>query len=117
MSRVRLPQLFACAMSLGLLGCLGSSRPARFYTLAPLQIRDDAGSTATEAMLAIGPVEIPDSIDRPQIVSRTGANELVVAELDRWGSSLDREISGSLVATLRDRLASEKIAVVPWRSA
>jgi len=117
MSHVRLPPLFACAMSLGLAGCLGSSRPARFYTLAPLQIRDGPGSTATDATLAIGPVEIPDSIDRPQIVTRTGANELVVAEFDRWGSSLDREITGSLVSTLADLLGSQHVAVAPWRSA
>jgi len=117
MSHVRLPLLFACAMSLALAGCLGSSRPSRFYTLAPLHVRDGAGSTATDATLAIGPVEIPDYIYRQQIVTRTGANELVVGEFDRWGSSLDSEISGSLVATLRDRLASQQITVASWRSA
>jgi uncharacterized protein len=109
--------VLASAISLALAGCLGSSRPSRFYTLAPLQVRDGVGSTPTDAKLAVGPVEIPDSIDRPQIVTRTGANELVMAEFDRWGSALDSEISGSLVATLRDRLASQKVAVAPWRSA
>src|SRR6267378_3040726 len=109
MSHVRLQPLFACAMSLGLAGCLGSSRPARFYTLAPLQIRDGPGSTSTDATLAIGPVEIPDSIDRPQIVTRTGANELVVAEFDRWGSSLDREITASLVSQGRWELIAQGV--------
>jgi uncharacterized lipoprotein YmbA len=117
MTHIRLPPLFACAMSLALAGCLGSSRPSRFYTLAPLQIRNGQGGTPPDATLAIGPVEIPESIDRPQIVTRTGANELVVAEFDRWGGSLDSEISGALVATVRDRLASQQIAVAPWRSA
>jgi len=117
MTHVRLPPLLACAMSLALSGCLGSSRPSRFYTLAPLQIRNGQGGTPPDATLAIGPVEIPESIDRPQIVTRTGANELVVAEFDRWGGSLDSEISGALVATVRDRLASQQIAVAPWRSA
>ena len=117
MTHVHLPPLFACALSLALAGCLGSSRPSRFYTLAPLQIRNGQGGTPPDATLAIGPVEIPESIDRPQIVTRTGANELVVAEFDRWGGSLDSEISGALVATVRDRLASQQIAVAPWRSA
>jgi uncharacterized lipoprotein YmbA len=113
MGRARL--LFA--MSVPLAGCLGSSRPARFYTLAPLQVRDGPSPTSTDSSLAIGPVEIPDSIDRQQIVTRTGANELVVAEFDRWGSSLDGQITSSLVATLGDRLRSQQIAVAPWRSA
>jgi len=117
MTHGRAHPLFACAAVLALAGCLGSSRPSRFYTLAPLQIGDGQGPTVPDATLAIGPVEIPESIDRPQIVTRTGANELVVAEFDRWGGSLDSEISGSLVATVRDRLASRQIAVAPWRSA
>jgi len=117
MSHRNLRPLFACAMFLALVGCLGSSRPARFYTLAPLQVRDGPVSPASDATLAIGPVEIPDYIDRQQIVTRTGANELVVAEFDRWGSSLDDQFTGSLVATLADRLAPQQVAVVPWRSA
>jgi uncharacterized lipoprotein YmbA len=116
-SHLRLPGLFACAVSLALVGCLGSSRPARFYTLAPLQVRDGPVSPATDATLAVGPVEIPHYVDRPQIVTRTGANELVVAEFDRWGSSLDDQFAGSLVATLAERLAPQQVAVVPWRSA
>jgi uncharacterized lipoprotein YmbA len=104
-------------MSLALAGCLGSSRPARFYTLEPLQLRDAPASAAADATLAVGPVELPDAVDRPQIVTRTGANELVISEFDRWGGSLDKQITGSLVATLGERLAPRQIAVVQWRSA
>jgi uncharacterized protein len=117
MIQVRLLPLLASATFLALASCLGSSRPSRFYTLAPLQVRDGPASTATDATLAIGPIEVPAYVDRPQIVTRTGTNELVVAEFDRWGGSLESEISSSLVATLRDRLASQQVAVAPWRSA
>ena len=116
-NHLRMPPLLACAMTLALAGCLGTSRPSRFYTLEPLQVRNGPGSTPTEATLAVGPVELPDYVDRPQIVTRSGTNEVVIAEFERWGGSLDRQISGSLVATLRDRLAPRQIAVVPWKSA
>jgi uncharacterized protein len=109
--------LLTGAMTVALAGCLGSSRPARFYTLEPLQVRDGPGSSAADLTLAVGPVELPDYVDRPQIVTRTGANELVIAEFDRWGGALENQIAGSLVATLRDRLAPRQIAVVQWRSA
>lgn len=108
--------LVACAMLLALGGCVGSSRPSRFYTLTPLAARDDRPPNAPHATLAIGPVEIPDTIDRHQIVTRTGANELVRAEFARWGGSLDGEITRSLVATLGDRLASRDIVVSRWRA-
>ena len=112
-----MPPLLACVMSLALTGCFGTSRPSRFYTLEPLQVREGPGSTAAEVTLAVGPVELPDYVDRPQIVTRSGNNELVISEFERWGGSLEKQISGSLVATLGDRLASRRIAVVPWRSA
>ena len=116
-SHLRMLPLLTCALSLALAGCLGTSRPSRFYTLEPLQVGDSPGATATDATLAVGPVELPDYVDRPQIVTRSGTNELVIAEFERWGGSLDRQISGSLVATLRDRLAPRQIAVVPLKSA
>jgi uncharacterized lipoprotein YmbA len=100
-----------------MVGCVGSSRAARFYTLAPLESRDaPASSGADDSTLALGPVEIPEYLERQQIVTRTRANELVLADFDRWGGSLEREISRALVATLSDRLASRNIRVAAWRS-
>lgn len=116
-SHLRVSPLLACVVSLALTGCLGSSRPSRFYSLEPLQVLDGPAPPPAGATLAVGPVELPDYIDRPQIVTRSGTNELVIAEFERWGGSLEKQISGSLVATLRDRLAPRRIAVVPWKSA
>jgi uncharacterized lipoprotein YmbA len=92
------------------------TRPERFYTLDPVQVGDSPGSIQSDAILAVGPIDLPDYVDRPQIVTRTGSNELVIAEFDRWGGSLDNQINGSLVTTLQDRLAPGQVAVLPWRS-
>ena len=116
-SHLRVPPLLAWMMALALTGCFGTSRPSRFYTLEPLQVREGPGSPTPEVTLAVGPVELPDYVDRPQIVTCSGNNELFISEFERWGGSLEKQISGSLVATLGDRLASRRIAVVPWRSA
>jgi len=106
----------AWALALGLTCCLGTSRPARFYTLQPLDAAGGPAPTSPETTLAVGPVELPDYIDRPQIVTRSGSNELVIAEFERWGGALDRQIDGALVGALRGRLAPSAIAVVPQRS-
>jgi uncharacterized lipoprotein YmbA len=115
--------LLACVAGVALAGCVGSSRPSRFYTLSPLDAVDGAApplaaadAPRAAATLAVGPVEIPDYLDRQQIVTRTGTNGLVLGDFDRWGGTLDREITRSLVATLEHRLAPRSIAVVPWRS-
>jgi uncharacterized lipoprotein YmbA len=108
-------RIVACGASLAVAGCIGTSRPSRFYTLAPLQPQDAPVLDGANAPLAIGPVEIADYLDRREIVTRTGRNELVIAELDRWGGSLEHEVTAALVATIADRLAPRKIIVSPWK--
>jgi len=109
--------LLAGALCMVLAGCVGSSRPSRFYTLATSDVRPGTTITAADTMLAVGPVEIPEYVDRHQIVTRAGTNELVVADFDRWAGSLPEEITRSLVAVLADRLSPRNVAVTTWRSA
>lgn len=109
--------LLACALSPVLAGCFGgTSPPSRFYTLAPLETRSSQLPTGRSAIISLGPVFIPDYLDRRQIVTRSGRNELIIAEFDRWGGSLVDEITRSLVANLSDRLASANISVFSWQS-
>ena len=49
-------------------------------------------------------------------MTRTAENELAVSDFERWGGSLERDISSSLVATAAGRLAPRGILVFPWRS-
>lgn len=108
--------LLVCG-SLHLAGCLGGRTPdSHFYTLTPPETRTGQAASPSGRLLTVGPIDIPDYLNRRQIVTRTGLNELVVAEFDRWGGSLDSEITRSLVADLADRLAPRGITVLPWKS-
>jgi uncharacterized lipoprotein YmbA len=95
-----------------LAGCFGTSLPTRFYTLSPPENRSGPAPAVYDAVLAVGPVNIPDYLDRRQIVSRTGQNGIVLAEFDQWGGSLDDEINRVLVTAIAERLASQHIAVL-----
>ncbi len=112
---LRSPALLALALALALAGCIGSSRPSRFYTLTPSAAGQAPTTAGADAILAVGPVEIPDYVDRHQIVTRAGTNEIVLAEFDRWAGSLREEITRSLVAVLADRLSPQHIAVSTGR--
>jgi uncharacterized protein len=108
--------LLTAALIVLLGGCFGSTPPSRFYTLSP---REDTGISASggvSVFVRLGPVSLPSYLDRRQIVTRSGQNEILFAEYDRWGGSLDDEITRQLVAGLTVRLAPKGIAVVPWTS-
>jgi uncharacterized lipoprotein YmbA len=108
--------LLAAGLSLLLGGCFGASPSSRFYTLTPQEIRAISSPEAVEVGVRIGPVTIPSYLDRRQIVTRTGRNQLELAEYDRWGGKLDDEISRLLVNDLTERLAPMGVAVAPWKS-
>jgi uncharacterized protein len=107
----------SAVMALLLTGC-GSSRPAKFYTLNAVQPGSvTAGQTSQSTgrlTVGLGPVEIPDYIDRPQIVTRTLQNELTVAEYSRWGGSLRPDVVRVVLENLSRLMAPKQVSVVPW---
>jgi uncharacterized protein len=96
-------------------GCAGSE-PSRFYTL---DVSDNPGavrsSSPDKLLIAIGPVEIPDYLDRPQIVSRTSENEITFSEFERWAGSLKDDIARVLSENLTVLLSRNHASVSPWQ--
>lgn len=86
------------------------SPSASFYTLSP----DHAlvsGGAARPIVAVIGPVTIPEVVDRPQIVTRVANNEVVVNEFARWAEPLNNDIGRVIAADLSVLLNSPQISV------
>jgi len=105
--------LIVMSLALSLTGCASSPSP-KFYVLAPLSTERpvDAGA---DIAVGLGPVELPDYLDRPQIVTRSGQNELNLAEFERWGESLKDNTTQVLAENLAVLLPSKKISTYPWK--
>ncbi len=109
--------LFGLAALLVLGGCVASP-PSKFYTLspaAPQNISEPAVGTASQKVIGIAAVEIPDYLDRPEIVTRTSQNQLFLAEFDLWGGSLKADIHRVLAENLCALLSPNGFSVVTWR--
>ncbi len=96
-------------------GCFGGSPRPLFYTLS-----EAAGvaagppiATLPELGLVVGPIEFPRYLDRPEIVSRDGANQLVLADAHRWGGSLRNDILRVVGDDLGRLLGTPRVAVYP----
>ncbi|MGB0128188.1 MAG: PqiC family protein [Rhodocyclaceae bacterium] len=85
--------LLALPCFIMLAACAGSP-PARYYTLATPGTPAPAESAVPRTVfsLAVGPVTVPESVDRPQMVVRIGPNELKVSDEHRWAQPLRGEI-------------------------
>lgn len=102
-----------------LLGGCGSSAPANFYLLqaqpAPPSLKPESPAISHKA-IGIGPVEIPEYLDRPQLVVRTGDNTVQINEFERWAEPLREGVIRVVTDNLAGLLATERIEVYPWRS-
>ena len=93
------------------------TEPSRFYTLRSVVHEKpipQTSATIRPISIGIGPVEIPEYLDRPQIVTRNGPNELKLAEFDRWAGPLDENISVVLAENLSSFLPSATVVPYPW---
>ncbi|MGE5892749.1 MAG: membrane integrity-associated transporter subunit PqiC [bacterium] len=112
----KLPRFTLGLLMVILVGC-ASSPSSKFYQLTPLQ---DSASITRDASLeqnliiAIGPVHLPDYLDRPQIVTRAGKNELKLSEFDRWAGSLESDVTRVLVEDISGLLAADHFSVMRW---
>ena len=100
-----------------LIACTSPPRE-RFYTLeAP-----EAPAAADAALsIAVGPVTIPDLVDRPQFVVRVGANQVTITEQARWAeplkSAIARVVAANLASALSARAVSPRNGEVDYRVA
>ena len=102
-----------------LAGCRSSAPPVEFYTLNPLSgMQGQVNTTKSDQNLSIGvgPVEIPEILDRPQIVTRSGPNKLQVDEFHRWAGRLDENFARVLAENISLLLGADQIVVYPWQA-
>jgi len=98
--------LFALAVAGG--GC--ASPRSDFYTLSPLAKAAPAGAGFS---VAVGPVSVPEIVDRPQIVVHTGPNQVFIGEFHRWGSPLRDNIARVVAGNLAALLGAPQVSIFP----
>jgi uncharacterized lipoprotein YmbA len=94
-------------------GCAGSS-PTNLYTLSAVSAPAvETRPQSTPAVVAVGPVILPDYIDRPQIVTRKSAYQLELAAYDQWAAPLYDMLPRVLVEDVGLRLPSDRVVAFP----
>ena len=106
MSRGAAATTGACILAVLMAGC-GSTPAARFYTLTGTATGATASPKAVS--VAVGPVTIPATVDRPQIVVNTSANEVQLDEFNRWASPLQNDISRVVAENLSALLGAPRV--------
>ncbi len=106
------PLLFG-ALLCGMAGCVDS--PAtHLYLLTPTTIGVRKVAEERTISIGIGPVNLPPLLDRPEIVTRRGPDEVERAEFDRWAEPLADSVPRVLASDLASQLGTDRVSVLPW---
>jgi uncharacterized lipoprotein YmbA len=96
-------------MTVGLCAC-ASSPPLRYYSL------DDGRPTAVGSpdgiSVAIVRVNLPELVDRPQLVVRSAGHRVQLSENDRWAEPLRRQVLRLLARDLGAALDSGRVVAL-----
>ena len=109
--RPLLAALLAAALAAG---CAVGRPKTRFFTLGT--VAPEAGAAIAprpELGLAVGPIEFPRYLDRPEIVTRDGAHRLVLSNANRWAGSLRSDVLRVVADDLAALLGTARITVFP----
>jgi uncharacterized lipoprotein YmbA len=88
---------------------------SQFFVLSPMA-EASPGSGLNGAVVALGPVNLPDYLDRLEIATRTDANRLRYSDTDRWAEPLDVNFTRVLSQDLSILMNLGEIVSYPWFS-
>lgn len=110
LSRRRLVPLGATLLAIG----CATSPPVRLHVLVVEPDGPIGGvPPAAPLVLGVGPIEVVDYLERPELVTRRGRTSLVLAELDRWGERFEVMVGRVLRESLARLLATDQVIDLP----
>ena len=107
--------LFCCFLLLA--GCIGRKSPdVTYYSLLTMEQLGEVETISRhpEILLGVGPVTIPDSLKRSQVVTRDHGNQYSFDEFNRWAGVLEQDLAVVVGDNLGGLLGVEKVGFFPW---
>jgi len=92
--------------------------PSRFFILTPLATAESAqrDADAKGVSLGLGPISLPAYLDRPQMMTRVGPNQVEFSDANRWAEPLEINLARTLAHNLKLLLHADQVVTFPWSS-
>lgn len=116
--KTRMDRTVLMAATIALAGCSilkPQADPSRFYVLTSTSTRaENANARAPGGLtIGVGPIELPDYLDRSPLVTRLGPNQVAFSDFERWAEPLARNFSRVVIENLVLLLNTEKVVSLP----
>jgi len=107
------------ASACSVVGCVSLRRTpeARFFVLRSVSEQASLAPEAPVGLVGVLPVHLPGHLERPQVVTEAGPNELLIDEFARWAEPLGPATSRVLAENLAALLTHHRVVGSPWPAA
>lgn len=99
------------SLPLILVGC-GTTPASHYYLLSAQATQTPSG---TSPSVGVGPIEIPEYLNRHAMVYNRDGNKLHIANFERWAEPLDSSISRVVRLNLASTLNTQDVQAYPWK--
>jgi uncharacterized lipoprotein YmbA len=102
---------------LGTLGCgalLPKSAKTDFFLLTVPEPPARAAPAAASPSVVLGPVALPEYLDRPELVTRLASNQVRVEDLELWAEPLRDSVPRAVQQNLATVLGRDRVQHLPW---
>jgi uncharacterized protein len=91
------------------------TRPTSFYTLSTVAERGAAARSGKRLVVGLGTITLPQYLDRPDLVTREGPNQMRLAEFHQWAQPLEPLLTRVMAEDLFALLGAEDVIPLPQR--
>lgn len=102
---IRSLHLAFALLVVAVLSACAASPKVSFYTLQAPSYPETRGALD----ISLGPVTLPEIVDRPQLVVRTNDNQVELVDTSRWAQPLKDEVARVLAANLAHELGTLRV--------
>jgi uncharacterized protein len=106
--------LRACLLLAALAGC-APGQPTRYYTLSAAAAPAAAPRSGQGLVIGLGPLTLPQYLDRPSIVTRDGAHQMRLGDFSQWAEPLEPLLARVMAEDLYALTGASDVIPVPQR--
>lgn len=99
-----------------LAGACAQVQPSRFYTLATTGVEaPPVAKQDKQLLIGLGPVRLPEYLNRPDLVTRSGQTQMRLSEIDKWAEPLEPLVVRTMAEDLLILSGAKDVIPVPQR--
>jgi uncharacterized protein len=109
------PALFRSSLLLAALAGCAPGQPTRYYTLSTVAEPAAAPRPGQGLAIGLGPLTLPPYLDRPDIVTRAGANQMRLGDFSQWAEPLEPLLARTMAEDLYALTGASDVIPIPQR--